>query len=63
MPTLCTKDTFMNIVSIYFPHLRTQNGPQQVGEQVFQLWSYPGLLILDGQLHIISLFVVFPLAI
>lgn len=59
MPTLCIKDTSVNIVSIHFPHLCTQNGPQQVWEQVFQLWSYPGLLILDGQLHIISLFVFF----
>lgn len=44
----------MDIVWIYFPHLCTQNVPQKVWEQVFQLWSYPGLLILDGR--IISLF-------
>lgn len=59
MPPLCIKDTLISIVSIYFPHLCIQNGPQRVWEQVFQLWSCPGLLILDGQLHIISLFVFF----
>lgn len=34
---------------------------QQLWEQVFQLWFHLESLILDGQLHIISLFVFFPL--
>lgn len=40
----------MDIVWIYFPHLCSQNGTQN---RCFNYGlSYPGLLILDGQLHI-----------
>lgn len=40
----------MDIVWIYFPHLCSQNGTQN---RCFNYsLSYPGLLILDGQLHI-----------